>query len=77
LIAYDSSYYLFRVCKRGNEAAVNFLIEHGADMTIKDKDNRIALAWACQSGNLHLVKYLVRIGADINNENNLGVIPFI
>jgi len=70
---YDSSYYLFKACKNGNEGAVKFLLEHGADMTIKDKDNRLALAWACESGNLHLVKYLVRLGADINNENNLGV----
>jgi len=41
-------------------------------MTIKDKDNRIALAWACESGNLHLVKYLVHLGAYIKNENNFG-----
>jgi len=42
-------------------------------MTIKDKDNRIALAWACESGNFHLVKYLIQLGPDINNENNFGV----
>jgi len=52
---YDSSYYLFNACKNGNETAVIFLLEHGANMTIKDKDNRIPLAWACESGNLHLV----------------------
>ena len=69
---YDSSYYLFNACKSGNEAAVKFLIEYGADVTIKDKDNRIVLAKACESGNLHLVKYLVHLGADINNENNYG-----
>jgi len=69
---YDSSVYLFNACKNGNEAAVKFLLEHGANMKMKDKDNRIALARACESGNLHLVKYLVQLGADINNENNLG-----
>jgi len=69
---YDSSYYLFNACKSGNEAAVKYLLEHGADLTIKDKDNRLALAKACESGNLHLVKYLVQLGADINNENYLG-----
>ena len=37
---YDSSYYLFNACKSGNEAAVKFLLEHGADLNIKDKDNR-------------------------------------
>jgi len=70
---YDSSYYLFNACKSGNEAAVKFLLEHGADMTIKDKDNRIAFAWACVSGNLNLVKYLVQLGADINNETSYGL----
>jgi len=70
---YDSSYYLFNACKSGNETAVKFLLEHGANITIKDKDNRLALARACESGNLDLVKYLVHRGADINNENNFGV----
>jgi len=70
---YDSSYYLFNACKSGNETAVKFLLEHGADMTITDKDNRIALARACESGNLDLVKYLVHRGADIHNENRYGM----
>ena len=59
---YDSSYYLFNACKSGNKAAVEFLLEHEADLKIKDKDNRTALARACESGNLHLVKYIVQIG---------------
>jgi len=70
---YDSSYYLFNACKSGNETAVKFLLEHGADISITDKDNRIALCKACESGNLELVKYLVHFGADINNENNYGI----
>ena len=41
---YDSSYYLFNACESGNEAAVKFLLKHGANLKIKDKDNRIALA---------------------------------
>jgi len=49
------------------------LLEHGADISITDKDNRIALCKACESGNLELVKYLVHFGADINNENNYGI----
>jgi len=69
---YDSSYYLFTACQSGNETAVRFLLEHGADMTIKDKHNRILLAKACDSGNIHLVKYLVHLGADINNEYDYG-----
>jgi len=69
---YHSSYYLFNACKSGNAAAVKFLLEHGADLKIKDKNNSIALASACNSGNLQLVKYLVYFGADVHNVNNLG-----
>ena len=54
---YDSSYYLFNACKSGNKATVKYLLEHGADMTVEDRDGNIALAKACESGNLRLVKY--------------------
>ena len=40
--------YLFNVCKSGNEAAIKFLLEHGSDLTIKDKDNRLVLAKASE-----------------------------
>jgi len=33
---YDSSYYLFNVCKSGNKAAAKFLLEHGANINIKN-----------------------------------------
>jgi len=72
---YNSSCYLFNACESGNEAAVKFLLKHGADMSRKDKNNRIAITRACKSGNLHLVKYLVHLGADINNEDNFGFTP--
>ena len=72
---YDSSYYLFNACLLGNESMVKYLVEHGADITIKDNDDRMAFSKACESGNEHLVRYLVRIGADINHENYLGVTP--
>jgi len=70
---YDSSSYLFNACESGNEVAVKFLLEHDADIMIKDNKNNITLSKACESGNLHLVKYLVHLGVDVNNENDLGV----
>jgi len=35
---------------------VKYLVEHGADIKIKDKYDRIAFSNACESGNEHLVK---------------------
>ena len=69
---YDSSYYLFNACESGNEGAVRFLIEYGADMTVKDYYGNISLGKACESGNIDLVKYLIQHGADINYENYKG-----
>jgi len=72
---YDSSYYLFDSCKSGNEIKVRFLLEHGANMMIKDYIGNMALMKACDSGNIRLVKYLIQLGADINNENISGETP--
>jgi len=43
LYHYDNFYYLFNDYKSGNGNAIKFLILHDANMTIKDKDNRIAI----------------------------------
>ena len=53
---YGSSYYKFNVCKFRNKTMVKYLVEHGADIKIKDKYDRIAFSNACESGNEHLVK---------------------
>jgi len=74
-VKYDSSYYLFNACLLGNKFMVKYLVEHGADIKIKDKNNRMAFSNACESGNEHLVRYLVRLGADINHEDNDGKTP--
>ncbi|ORX78660.1 ankyrin [Anaeromyces robustus] len=80
---YDSSYYLFNACKSGNKIKVKYLLEHGADMTIIDKFNRIALVRvydkgdspicsACQSGNLN--KYC-QIFSRAGIKNSYGETP--
>jgi len=72
---YDSSYYLFNACKLGNESMVKYLVEHGADIKIRDKNNRMAFSVACESGNEHLVRYLVKLGADTNHKSKNGITP--
>jgi len=44
---YDSSFYLFNSCKRGNKAAVKLLLEHGADINIEDCYSWTPLFIAC------------------------------
>ncbi len=44
---YNCSYYLFNACENGNIVEVEYLVEHGMDITIKDKNNKIVLDIAC------------------------------
>jgi len=76
---YDSSYYLFNACQSGNEAAVKFLLKHGANLAINkgNKNNVTPLFAACQKGHIAVVKYLVEQGADINKENKDGYTPLL
>jgi len=66
---YSSSLYLFKACENGNESQVKYLIEHGADINIRIKDNITPFLKACESGNINLVKYLVKLGANIKIED--------
>jgi len=73
---FNSSYYLFNACKSGNENSVRFLLEHGANALIKDKDNRTIFSFACASENEYLVKYLVmKFRNYIHYEDYLGLTP--
>ena len=72
---FNTSHYLFNACEKENKIMIKYLIEHGADITIKDKSNRTVLFDACLKGNEHLVRYLVGRGANINEEDNDGYTP--
>jgi len=41
-------------CRSGNEAVEKFLLKHGVDRFIKNKNNRTALFSACMSGNVNI-----------------------
>jgi ankyrin repeat protein len=52
---------------------VKYLVEHGANVNMKDKDvdvKNTALMLACGEGHLEVVKYLVEHGAKVNMKNN-------
>ena len=48
----------------GHYHLVRLLLEHGANVILKDQDSRTALHYACSSLSLHVVNLLLRKGAD-------------
>jgi len=62
-------------CKLRNEAMVNYLIEHGANLNENIYHDKTPIYDACLSGNENLVRYLIGLGADINKETDYGETP--
>jgi ankyrin repeat protein len=46
------------------------LLQHGADVTLKDKNGRSALHFASASGMSNAVKKLIQLGADVNIQDS-------
>ena len=68
---------LMLAAKNGHMEVVQYLHQHGANITIKDSQQFNALYYAADNGHLDVVKYLIENGAksDINtvtNRNNDG-----
>ena len=57
---------------RGDPAAVEALLDRGADVDAKDIDGRTALMLAIQNGHLDVVKALIAKGADVNAKDNVA-----
>ncbi|ORX49588.1 ankyrin, partial [Piromyces finnis] len=65
--------------EQGNEKIVKYLIEKGADTSIKSNNRSTSLHWACKSksDNINLVKYLIEEkGLDIKIKDKYEKIPF-
>ena len=60
----------------GRPAVMQLLIEHGADVNVRDKDGNSALMWAVSSGLDDVAKLLVRHRADLTLANNEGTTPY-
>jgi len=61
---------------RTNFEAVKYLVEHGADVNITNKNGNTPIGivgW--KTGNLEIMNYLIEHGADINLTNNNGDSP--
>ena len=52
---------------------MNFLIENGADIRVRDKKGIPVLAHAARTGNLNVVKNLVGHGANVHDKSPRGI----
>jgi ankyrin repeat protein len=52
--------------KKGDLVKVGQLIEDGADLNARDKNNITALMWASYNGQIEMVRLLIDNGADVN-----------
>ncbi|MBP5358641.1 MAG: ankyrin repeat domain-containing protein [Treponema sp.] len=51
------------------------LVENGADVNLKDSDNRYPLNLACKAGNYNLVEFMISKGAKVNGSGKEGYTP--
>ncbi|XP_034059200.1 ankyrin repeat and SOCS box protein 2-like [Gymnodraco acuticeps] len=57
---------------QGNVSCVDFLLKHGADPNIANKDRETTLFIACEKPNEAIVDLLLRGGAEVNRSNAQG-----
>jgi len=66
---------LFWACEYGQNHVVEFLLDHGAELTARRADGQTALHWAVIGGQLETVKLLLRHNPPLEQENSYGGTP--
>ena len=66
---------IFDYIKENNISEVKLLLDHGADVNVKDEDGETPLFCASNNGHKEIVKLLLEHGADVNAKNNYGNSP--
>ncbi len=56
----------------GRIKIVKLLLEAGADVNFRNRDNETALIAAAQGGSIEATRLLIEAGADINGKNSTG-----
>jgi ankyrin repeat protein len=59
----------------GGEAVARLLLEHGADVSVKDRFGFTPLHWAAVVGGEAVTRLLLEHGADVSSKNNSGGTP--
>lgn len=62
-------------CEHGYGDVADFLINKGADASLRDVEHNVALHWAAFSGSSHIAKLLLDKGCDVNAVNAHGDTP--
>ena len=63
-------------CEKGNLPLVQYLIEKGADIEVKDYFENTPLHCASSHGYTDIVKYLLSKGANKNVKNQARLMPY-
>src|ERR1700722_5135024 len=71
----DRSAPIVEAAKKGNEAMVELLLNHGAAVDSRDNTGEVALSYAGANGFMTVCRTLVAHGADVNAKNNSGSTP--
>eukprot|EP00730_Choanoeca_flexa_P006686 TRINITY_DN12203_c2_g4_i7.p2 TRINITY_DN12203_c2_g4~~TRINITY_DN12203_c2_g4_i7.p2 ORF type:complete len:127 (+),score=18.47 TRINITY_DN12203_c2_g4_i7:85-465(+) len=66
---------LHLACMCGHLAVAEMLIDRGADLMAKDKDDRTPLHLACETGQLVTAEMLISKGADVEAKDKNGKTP--
>ena len=70
------TYPLHVAAEFNQPAAARLLIEHGADLSLLDRENdSIALCWAAFFGRPEVARALIEAGSDLNQRNKHGLTP--
>ena len=68
---------LIRVALEGDTDTAKLLLDHGADINVRDKYGRSLLGEAASGGLIDVVRFLVEQGADIETQSRDGSTPLI
>jgi Ankyrin repeats (3 copies)/Ankyrin repeats (many copies) len=72
---YNRSTPLHLASRQGNEEVARVLVEHGAEVSAKDKDGSTPLHEASSGGGVDLARFLVEHGADASAKGENGLTP--
>lgn len=68
---------LMAACGGGHLATVRYLLDHGADINLRDPNRRTALGYAVQGGNDAIIKLLMARGAEPKPKTGGGFRPLL